>query len=234
MLARPTITPCHTHKRLDSRYPELCKPHSLRAYLCPCRAGGSVPPPQTRGSPSTFCFQDQGSLLPPGPRQPGSSGTLGIALPTRSPQASLVWEKPSENIAGTSEERAIAPACTAHTRGQGRRPAATAPQGQHCWEHNKAGGEARAPHLRAALPGPPCSDLSSQGPGAADGRLCRAPRTLHGSVFLQLEEAARGPFTRRGEQGKEPQASSLEPHPTCTLSHQAHSCMSPLTAGLSL
>ena len=68
-----------------------------------------------------LCSQHQGSLLPPGPRQPGSSGTLGTALPTLSRQASRIFGN-HQKTAGTSEEHAFAPACTAHTRSQGRRP----------------------------------------------------------------------------------------------------------------
>ena len=86
----------HSHTLSHAHAPGLPTPVALQApqsanHLCPRQVGGPVPPPHTWGSPSMLCSQDQGSLLPPGPRQPGSSGILGTALPTLSRQASLVW-----------------------------------------------------------------------------------------------------------------------------------------------
>lgn len=211
-------------------------PHSTQSSASPAVCGLACVPtgraalflPRTHGAPPAPRFPSA-----PGPGQPGSSGTLGTALPTLSRQASPICGN-HQKTAGTSEERATAPACIAHTRAVRAGDRSNSTPGLVLLGAQPGRGRSESPPLWAALAGPPCSDLSSQGPGAADDRLCRAPRTLRGPLFLQLEEAARGPFTGRGEQGKQTQASSPEPCPNSTLSHQVHSWTAPLTARLGL
>lgn len=154
-------TLAHTHTRLASQHPELCKPCGLRAHLCPHRAGGSVPPPHTGGSPSTLCSQHHGSLM-----DPGSQGPLEP------------WAQPCPHSAGRplpfagtirdSKDFRRACHCThmhcTHACGQGRRPQQQHPRAGAAGSTTRKGVKREPPHRGLHLPALPAAISAHRGP----------------------------------------------------------------------
>lgn len=157
VLARPTVTPWHTHT------PGLTAPRALQALRS---AGSPVSPPGGRlcSSPAHMGLpQHQGSLLPP---DPGSQGPLEPwAQPCpHSAGRPLPFAGTIRKQQGLQKSVPLHPhALHTHAR-SGQETAVTAPQGWCCWERNQAGGEARAPHCGLHLLALPAAISAHRGP----------------------------------------------------------------------